>query len=232
MNYFTHAVPFLGSDLYVVGTSIPDMLAVVDRRARLRLKAVDRRIGVVQQSPSDVAEHELLSGIRQHLLDDRWFHGTEGFYSVTAKLGEEFRSVLPEADSWRCGFLGHLVMELLLDDVLIELDRSRLEAFYESFQRVDHSYVQAIVSSVATREVPDLARFLGLFLNERFLDDYANDERLRFRLNQVMKRVKLDPLPESVFPVLEFGRGLVKENVAALLPLEMFPNRDVLGDLS
>ncbi|MEW4489078.1 hypothetical protein AB1L42_13435 [Thalassoglobus sp. JC818] len=232
MNYFTHAVPFLGSDLYVVGTCIPDMLAVVDRRARLRLKAVDRRIEDVDQSVEGDSEQELLNGIRQHLLDDRWFHGTEGFYSVTAQLGEGFRSVLPDGDSWRCGFLGHLVMELLLDDVLIQLDRSRLEEFYQSFHRVDHAYVQTVVSNVATREVPDLARFLGLFLNERFLDDYAKDERLHFRLNQVMKRVKLEPLPAAVLPVLEFGRSVVRENVDALLPQEMFPNRDVLGNLS
>ena len=39
--------------------------------------------------------------------------------------------------------------------------------------------------------------FIGMFSRERFLSDYADDGKLLFRLNQVMRRVGLPLLPPS-----------------------------------
>ena len=151
---------------------------------------------------------------------------------MTAEIAEQYRSILSEDDHWRCGFLGHLSMELLLDAAIIEQDEDRLTRFYECLGEVDSDRVQRLVTSVATREVDRLSGLIGLFVKEQFLNDYLTDERLLFRINQVMARVGLNRLPDQTVEVLAVGREIVRSSVSALLPEEHFPERLVLGRLS
>lgn len=223
MNYFTHAIRYLDRPNFAVGVCVPDWLSVVNRKARVRGKTIQGQIASL--SPE---ETELALGIQKHLDDDRWFHGTEAFYRVTGLIARSFRENLPETDAWRCGFLGHIVMELLLDAILIEQDTSTLDAFYDVIGGVDPKFIQVTVSSLATRDVDDLERFVGLFVKERFIDDYLDDSRLLYRLNQVMKRVSLAPLPEEILSTLTYGRSLVREEVKSLLPEHHFPEQQFL----
>jgi hypothetical protein len=56
-----------------------------------------------------------------------------------------------------------------------------------------------------------------VFLRERFLADYGDARRLWRRLNQVMQRVKLEPLPVGLIADLEYAQGLVAANTDGLL---------------
>lgn len=199
------------------------MLNVVNRRARVRGRQISAKLPDLHGDDREVAE-----GIQKHLDDDRWFHGTTAFYQVTATIAESFRRQLAESDAWRCGFLGHIVMELLLDAVLAEQDRSLLNRYYELFDDVQFEQVESVVSVLATNDVSGLATMLERFVQERFLEDYLEDRRLLFRLNQVMKRINLAPLPESTLESLAFGRDVVRSAVGELLPEAHFPERSVL----
>jgi hypothetical protein len=223
LNYFTHAIRYLDRPYFAAGVCVPDWLSVVDRKARVRGRRIAEELPTLSGD-----EYEIAVGIQKHLDDDRWFHGTEAFYDVSGQIARSFRDDLPEDDSWRCGFLGHIVMELLLDSALIEDQPERLEQYYDVLREVDLQKVQGVVSSLATKEVTELARLIELFTKERFFEDYLGNEGLLFRLNQVMKRIKLEPLPESTLRTLEFGRSVVRANVHELLPANHFPERDVL----
>ena len=113
MNYFAHALQFLDRPAFVIGTSMPDMLSVVDRKMRLRSRKVDPFA-----DGSGTFEAELAAGILQHLKDDRWFHQTRGFLVTSGELTRLFKEVLGSEDGVRCPFLGHIVTELQLDGAL------------------------------------------------------------------------------------------------------------------
>ncbi|MFV0442939.1 MAG: hypothetical protein ACK5Q5_05165, partial [Planctomycetaceae bacterium] len=68
-----------------------------------------------------------------------------------------------------------------------------------------------------------LRLFIPLFLRERFLFDYTEDRPLLGRLNGVLRRVRLSPLPEPVLEVLSAARQLVKSRVRDLLPVSCYP---------
>jgi len=68
-----------------------------------------------------------------------------------------------------------------------------------------------------------VAPLLPLFLQERFLWDYLDGEKLLARLNQVMRRIKLNALPESLIEVLERGRQLVASHADELLTEQTLP---------
>ena len=72
---------------------------------------------------------------------------------------------------------------------------------------VDPQLVQTVVNRISVQPTRRLAEFLPLFCRERFLWDYAEDGKLMVRLNQVLRRVGLAPLAESVREILPKPEG-------------------------
>lgn len=223
MNYFTHAIRYLDRPYFAAGVCVPDWLSVVDRKARVRGRRISERLPELTDDDAEIAR-----GIQQHLDDDRWFHGTAAFYQVTALIAQSFRENLDASDSWRCGFLGHITMELLLDAALIEQDSTRLDRYYDLLRGINANQLQSVVSNLATREVTRLAEMVEMFINERFLQDYLDDRKLLRRLNQVMKRIQLAPLPDATLVTLAYAREVVRGEVGQLLPVEHFAEQEFL----
>ncbi len=221
VNYYAHAIRYLDRPWFVCGVSVPDWLSVVDRRCRVRKRTVLAALPDL----NDI-EREIAYGILQHLDDDHWFHGTPGFFEVSNELSRQFRAHLGSDERWHCGFLGHIVMELLIDAVLIHRNRAGLEAYYQGFDQVDPGEVARLVTKLATQPADRLEHLIPRFVEERFLDDYLDDDLLLHRLNQVMRRVSLPPLPASLTDALSVGRMLVAERIPELLPTEYFPTLD------
>lgn len=218
MNYFAHGLNHLDRPYYLAGTATPDWLSVVDRKVRLRPRLLEPWLSCEDTVQSDVA-----AGALRHLTDDDWFHSTRGFVEVTGKLTGRFRERLGTDDKYHCGFLGHVGMELLLDGVLMQLYPARFEQYWDVLQAIQSSLVEAAVNRMAKFPATRLAWFIDLFRREQFLRSYANDEALVTRLNQVLVRVKLSPVPADVVSVVTEGRSLVHRRLLDLLPPEHFP---------
>jgi hypothetical protein len=153
----------------------------------------------------------------QHHADDGWFHETTAFAELSWQLTARVRDALPPDDGLRPSFLGHILVELLLDSALIADDPKRLDAYYAALSAVDAEFVERAVGRIATGAAERLAEFVPLFIREGFLWDYADDGKLWFRLNQVMRRVSLPPLPEAFRELLPEARRLVEGRKAELL---------------
>ncbi len=214
MNYLAHGIRFLDRPYFMAGTAVPDMLSVVDRRVRMRTKRIEP---LLPEWPEGSPEHEVALGILQHLSDDDWFHTTLGFSDITGRMAGLFREALPD-DRFLNGFLGHIVTELLIDAELSERHPLHLERYYHAMQTVDPHVVQRVVNASSREPTDQLAEFIPLFIAEGFLRDYRDSAKLLRRLNQVMKRVKLEPLPVSTIEVLDAGRELVATHLETLLP--------------
>jgi hypothetical protein len=216
MNYFAHGIRFLDRPWFLAGTALPDWLSVIDRRVRLRHKHVAQRA-----DGSGSIDAELAAGARQHFEDDHWFHKTRAFAEATAHLARLFRDFLGPGDNFRCGFLGHIACELLLDSVLIERHPGLIDRYYATFAQLDAARLSEAVGALAGQPV-DVAHWLPLFCREQFLRDYADSVRLAYRLNQVLRRVKLDPLPAGIDEPLSAGRSIVRSYADGLLPASHF----------
>ncbi len=212
MNYFAHAIPFLDEPYLVIGTGVPDMLTVVDRQLRVRRKRVEPFLDDPDRQLAAVAR-----GMRQHYLDDARFHGARAFAELVLAVTVTVRDVLECERGFRPSFLGHLLVEVLLDASLVAEDPDRLETYYAAFDEVDEAVVEAAVNRMAPRPTDRLAPMIVGFRRERILDDYLDDARLMVRLNQVMRRVKLSPLPESFTDILPKARRDVEAGKAKLL---------------
>lgn len=217
MNYFAHGVRFLDSPWFLAGTAAPDWLAVSDRKVRLREKQVapfleheDRRL------------REFSAGVRQHLHDDEWFHQTREFYEINSQIADCFREMKDCNDGFLPGFLGHITSELLLDRLLIEDSPAQLEEYYVRLSGLPAEEIQRFVNAIAPRRATRLARFVQLFCEIQFLRDYLDHRQLLKRLNQVLGRVKLQPLPDSAEAVLDRAWEIIQQRGRQLLPEEKY----------
>lgn len=213
MNYFAHALPFLDRPYFTAGTAVPDMLCVVDRGIRLRSKHA-----VAFQNHADAILSEVAQGVLQHFRDDAAFHDTRAFAETSLELTVLARDALGGERGMRSAFLGHLLVEILLDATLIEQHPEELATYHRLLADIDAAAVEAAVNRMAPRPTCRLAAMLQAIPRERFLCDYAEDDRLMLRLGQIMRRVGLPPLPESFAEILPLARSLVGRQATFLLP--------------
>jgi hypothetical protein len=212
MNYFSHGHPYVDDPYFLAGTAVPDWLSVVDRRMRV----IGKQVRPFVEDP-DGRVASLADGILQHQHDDRWFHQTQAFAELSLELTIAVRDVLPQDDGFRPSFLGHILVEILLDATLIAENPPRLDAYYQSLDQVDPLLVAGAVNRMATRASHLLAGFIPRFSAERFLYDYVQDEKLLSRLNRVMRRVGLPALPDEFLTILPTARQRVQQRRNELL---------------
>lgn len=217
MNYFAHGMRFVDRPYFLTGTALPDLLSVVDRRVRLRRKNV-----LPFTQDESLIQSEIASGIKQHLDDDHWFHSTQGFLEISTDLSLMFRKLFADDQYARVGFLGHIVTELLLDAVLMEQNPGLIDHYYEAFNQIDPIKIEVATNKMVTNKTNQLKHWLNHFYKEGFLKDYLIPQKMLVRLNQVMKRVKLQPLPGETISILKTGRGIVEKRLNDLLPPEHF----------
>lgn len=213
MNYLAHGRLFTNDPYFLAGTAAPDWLSVIDRRMRLRSKTV-----VHFANDADPQRAAFARGVMQHHADDDWFHQQRAFVELSLQFTLQIRDLLAPDDGFRPSFVGHILVELLLDSCLTENDAQLLPRYYEALQQLDPHLLQQHINALATKQTELLTTFIPRFQTERFLADYVDDQRLLHRLNQVMRRAKLPPLPEAFLQILPAARAQVRQQLPQLLP--------------
>jgi len=196
----------------VAGVSAPDWLCVIDRKVRAR-----ERLATPYLNHEDPVVASVARGVVRHHHDDGWFHQTRAFAELNLEFTVEVREALPPDRGFRPSFLGHILVELLLDATLIEQAPEQLDAYYEAIASLDGEQVEAALGLMVTKPAANIPYFIDRFIAERFLYDYADDERLLMRLNNVMQRVKLSPLPKSLTAIFPRLRKQVQDRQHELL---------------
>lgn len=216
MNFFAHSLPFLDDPWVVAGVCLPDWMSVINRRVRLRSRKVQPRV-----DDPDAATARVARGIVQHHADDEWFHETPEFALLNLDFSVELRQQVRLDDSLRTRFVGHILIEMLLDDWLSQSYPGKLEEYYGLLEQLPGDRLERIVADLAGVNPADVElpveRFLPRFRRERFLFDYRDDERLLFRLNQVMSRVRLSELPAAMLAWFPSARKRVNDLAPQLL---------------
>jgi hypothetical protein len=212
MNYFSHGWRYIDDPYFLAGVCVPDWLGVLNRKMRVRSRHAEPFI-----AHADARVASLARGVMQHHKDDDWFHGTRAFAETSLALSVLFRQALAEGDGHRRGFLGHILVEMLLDAELIARSPDRLRAYYAALASLDGRVVEVAVNQLATVTSDRLALLVPRFVAEGFLWDYADDDKLIYRLNQVLSRVKLPSLPADFRQTLPAARQMVRDRHDELL---------------
>ncbi len=212
MNCFTHAIPFLSDPTLAVGCCVPDWLSAADRKCRIHEKSAAK---FTEDSDPFVAS--VARGIIQHHQDDAWFHRTPSFIQVSQNFAISLRGVLRGNAGHRPSLLGHILVELLLDGWLITHNPGKLEQYYDCIQAVAMEDLQNAVNRMATKPTTNLTRYFAAYVDSRLLFDFTDDEQLLKHVNAILKRVRQEPLTDSILPWLGAARAQVYQSAQKLL---------------
>jgi hypothetical protein len=211
VNYLCHGRAHLDEPWTLAGTALPDWLGASDRRSR-----VDRA-RAEEMAQRDDDSGAIARGVLTHLADDRWFHATEVFDEVTVSITRDIRAAWPDRRRLRASFLGHVMMEMLLDATLDEERPGAMDSYYDALGEIDPARVQAIAEALCPRPPRSLGRLVPLFLHARFLHGYREDAALVRRLNGLCSRVGLPRLPDGFVELVGPARELVRLRAHELL---------------
>ena len=212
MNFLAHSLRFLDGDpTFAVATGIPDFLTIAEKGVRLR--TVDLRPFLDSQ---ETALQQVAAGAHQHLIDDRRFHSSACFLSTSSRLRKLFKPYVPDDGTPRASFLGHLIAELLLDAELASLFPGKMEQYYKVLGSADFTTIEQSVCRLSRKPTQRLAKMLELFCDARVMFDYADDARLFYRVEQVMRRVGFPLTDTKTGDVFAEARLIVREQAAEL----------------
>ena len=213
LNYFAHARSFLDRPFAVAGSCLPDWIAACKGP---RLRAASLPTPRVPLSPENA---QIREGVIDHLDTDARFHANPRFRQACKELTLAVRTARTPDPHYRASFVGHVLVELLLDAELIDRDPSGLQRFYEATRAIDSEDLVHRASVVLSIEpLPALARLHRRFNELEFLRDYRDDQLIVARLLDVGRRAGLDLGPaEPLTTVLPWARNHVRSCTDALL---------------
>jgi hypothetical protein len=214
MNCLAHAWKYLDDPDFAIGTCVPDWLGMIDRRVRVQRKRIN---AYLQESTDSHPHRRIARGIHQHLQDDEVFHGSLTFVKTSVVLSRMVSAENTDETGHRSAFVGHILTELLLDASIEVHTPGTLDRYYDTMSKVSVSRLEDAVNHLATRTTDRIPDFMERNLRERFLFDYLCDDRLLIRMNQILKRVSLEPLPTLNLAWVQRARTLVYENRSDLL---------------
>jgi hypothetical protein len=217
MNFLAHGLPYLDQPYIVAGTAVPDWLSVVDRRIRAKSK-----YAVPLTSSDDGEVRDTAIGIIHHHRDDQWFHSSRLFNETMLRFAVELRDQLPGDEGFRPSFVGHILVEMLMDATLIARAPSTADRYYAAIESVSAEKIQSVVNQMTPYSTRELAPVISRFAESRFLYDYLDNDKLLMRLNQVMNRVGLPLLSADLIPWLQSARQLIDRRCDALLEPQEF----------
>lgn len=160
---------------------------------------------------------QVAGGIITHLRDDQWFHGSETFARMNLEFAVQLRDRLPGDAGFRPSFVGHILIEMLLDANYLIARPKIMAEYYNRFDDLPLEQIGDCVNRITGKPTSAIPETLQRFAKTRFLYDYAEDESIMFRLNQVMNRVGLTPLPIEVQKWLPEARAEVLKHHQRLL---------------
>lgn len=213
MNCLSHAWRVLDqSPYFVTGVVLPDWLTLVARKTRIPRRTAREW---VESEDGEVAS--LAKGIARHHHDDEWFHGSRAFAELNLGFSVELRDLLGADAGFRPYFTAHIVIEMLLDAWIALRDPAALPTFYQLIEYVDPGSVQANVNRMTARPTDKITWFIPHFCRERYLYDYAEDSRVRYRMNRILGGIGLASLPVEFETWLVNARETVYSRAAELL---------------
>lgn len=204
MNYLAHALDVLDSPWSVAGTSLPDWLRVVDRRARVHATTVSA-LTLEANTPAD----ELRAGVLRHHEDDARFHVMPAFEELAHDAVHGLRAVAGDPRV-RASALGHIMVEMLLDACLEEDRPGAMEAYYRALDLLDDTHLTQLVRAWTGRPLPHLPALLARFRQARFLFAYLSDDGVVECLAGVCARAGLAPPPMGTVDVVGRMRPRVR----------------------
>lgn len=213
MNYLSHFVynhdvcGLAVEPYFAVGVVLPDLWLRFSRRKRIRWRAVRAA------APRDDTAAQLRAGLLNHVAVDRRFHVAPSFLRWQREL--KSAADAPDVHPALIDFVGHMGIELALDQRLLHERPELVERFYGVVSQCDPSVVAARVGELGDVDTRGLDRILAQFFANRFLQRYTELAGLVEVVQIVLGLAEIMP-PREAFLARHLSRAVTLVEPAAV----------------
>jgi hypothetical protein len=138
MNFLSHYYFDRQSDncYHILGTVLPDLLKNADKNIILHPEKL--------RHPQNNI-NSIIKGWQKHLDIDRHFHSSGFFMLHSRGLKEVLRPVI-EGSPVKPFFLGHIAIELILDNLLLTTHKITVDEFYNHLDNCDEEVIREFLT--------------------------------------------------------------------------------------
>lgn len=172
---------------HILGIILPDLLKNADKTIVLHPEKLHH---------PNSAVNSIVTGWNRHLEVDRYFHSSGFFLEHSHELKKVLQPVV-KGSPVKPFFLGHIALELILDNLLITTDKITVHSFYEHLQGCEDEMIGEFLTAAGMKNPAAFFRFFTHFKNEKYLHTYIETLKIAYALKRVCMRVWKDPFTEA-----------------------------------
>ena len=185
MNFLSHY--YFDKDTsncyHVLGTVLPDLLKNADKHIVLHPEKL-------QHADSDV--NSIIAGWNKHLAVDRYFHSSAFFASHSHELKKLLRPAI-EGSPVKPFFLGHIALELIIDNLLLTTGQVKVDEFYDHLAGCKAEVINEFLTFSGLKNTEVFFRFYEKFKESKYLHTYAETHQIAYALKRICMRIWQNP---------------------------------------
>jgi len=172
----------------VLGTVMPDLLKNADKTVIIHPEKL---------SHEDHDVNSIINGWNKHLLVDRYFHFFRFFLTHSHQLKKQLLPAM-EGSPVKPFFLGHIALELILDNLLLTTGKVTADGFYDHLDGCKAPIVDEFLTSSGLKNTAIFFKFYDDFKKSKYLYSYSDTKEIAYALKRICMRIWKDPFtPEN-----------------------------------
>jgi hypothetical protein len=168
---------------HVLGTVMPDLLKNADKTVILHPEKLHHQNKHI---------NSIIKGWNKHLDVDRYFHSSGFFVTHSHQLKKLLAPVI-ESSPVKPFFLGHIGVELILDNLLLTTGKITVDDFYDHLKGCDNALIEEFLNFAGLKDTTRFFRFFEGFKNDGYLHTYAETQQIAYALQRICMRVWPNP---------------------------------------
>jgi len=185
MNFLSHFYFDRDTDncYFVLGTVLPDLLKNADKTIILHPEKLVH---------ADNGVNSIIKGWNKHLDVDRYFHSADFFIHHSHQLKKQLLPAITGSPV-KPFFLGHVALELILDNLLLTTQKITADGFYDHLDGCREPVVKEFLTFAGLKETSVFFKFYDDFKRSRYLYSYFETKEIAYALKRICMRVWKDP---------------------------------------
>jgi hypothetical protein len=189
MNFLSHFYFDRDTDncYHVLGTVLPDLLKNADKHVVLHPEHLTH--------PSKSVNY-IIAGWNKHLEVDKYFHSSGFFLEHSHKLKKLLLPAI-ESSPVKPFFLGHIALELILDNLLLTTQTITVDGFYNHLEGCNTGVINEFLTAAGLKDPTVFFKFYEGFKKSRYLYSYADTKQIAYALKRICMRVWHNPFTDE-----------------------------------
>lgn len=185
MNFLSHFYFDRDTDncYHVLGTVLPDLLKNADKTIVLHPEKLTH---------PDPQINSMIQGWKKHLEVDRYFHSSDFFLAHSHELKLQLIPAI-EGSPVKPFFLGHIALELILDNLLLTTEKITAAGFYEHLEGCRTSVINQFLNFAGLKDTSAFFRYYDNFNKSKYLYSYTDTREIAHALKRICMRVWKNP---------------------------------------